>query len=62
MKAWKLKIAAEYNQQLAQEGPVFNAKTKTLFFTSNRPNKGMTLNMSSFHSTTQAQEPQLTSD
>ena len=39
MKAWKLKIAAEYNQQLAHEGPVFNAKTKTLFFTSNRLNK-----------------------
>lgn len=36
MKSWKLKIVAEYKQQLAHEGPVFNAKTKTLFFTSNR--------------------------
>ena len=36
MKSWKLKIVAEYKQQLAHEGPVFNAKTNTLFFTSNR--------------------------
>ena len=36
MKSWKLKIVAEYKQELAHEGPVFNAKTNTLFFTSNR--------------------------
>ena len=36
MKAWTLRIAAEYNEAMAHEGPVFNEKTNTLFFTSNR--------------------------
>ncbi len=39
MKNWKLKIVAEYDQQLAHEGPVFNSETQKLFFTSNRLNK-----------------------
>ena len=36
MKSWKLQIVAEYDQQLAHEGPVFNSDIQKLFFTSNR--------------------------